>query len=54
VRKLKTKEFRRLTGVKPATLKAMVRCVEAWEGQKVKWGRPSALSSYDQGLMLLE
>lgn len=32
----------------------MVRCVEAWEEQKVKSGRPSALSSYDQVLMLLE
>ncbi len=32
----------------------MVRCVEAWEERKVKPGRPSALSGYDQVLMLLE
>ncbi len=32
----------------------MVRCVEAWEGRKIKAGRPSALSAHNQVLMLLE
>lgn len=54
VRRLRAKEFRRLTGVKPGTFKAMVRCVEAWEAKKIRTGRPSVLSSYDQVLMLLE
>lgn len=54
MRKLRTKEFRRLTGVKPSTFKAMVRCVEGWAAKKVKAGRPSALDAYDQVLMLLE
>ena len=47
-------EIRRLTGVKPSAFKAMVRCVEAWEKQKIRKGRPSVLSSHDQVLMLLE
>lgn len=32
----------------------MVGCVEAWEEQKLKSGRPSVLSNQDQVLMLLE
>lgn len=54
VRKLRTRDFRRLTGVKPSTFKAMVRCLEAWEAQKKRPGRPSKLSSHDQLLMTLE
>lgn len=54
VRKLRTKDFRRLTGVKPSTFKAMVRCVEAWEAQKKRPGRPSKLSCQDRVLMTLE
>lgn len=52
--KLSSKEFRRLTGVKPRVYKQMVRCLEKREEGKVKPGRDPELSLQDQVMLTLE
>jgi hypothetical protein len=55
VKGLSEEQFRRLTGVKKATLKRMLEILrEADEKKKAKGGRKSKLSVEDQLLMALE
>ncbi|MDX2006762.1 MAG: transposase family protein [Meiothermus sp.] len=54
LRRLKTKDFRRLTGVKQRTFKQMVGCLEQREADKAKTGRELELSLEDQLLLTLQ
>jgi hypothetical protein len=54
-KELNGKEFRRLTGVKPATFEKMVEIVKAAQAKKkVRGGRPNKLTVEDMVLMTLE
>jgi Helix-turn-helix of DDE superfamily endonuclease len=52
--KLRTKDFRRLTGVKQRSYKQMVGCLEQRETAKIKAGRDSELCLEDQVLLTLQ
>jgi hypothetical protein len=54
VQALPTHQFRRLTGVKPATFSSMVEEVNTAERNKKKSGKPHKLSSKDRVLLTLE
>jgi transcriptional antiterminator len=54
LKRLKTKDFRRLTGVKQRTFKQMVECLTQREADKAKAGRESELSLEDQLLLMLQ
>jgi transcriptional antiterminator len=54
LKKLRTKDFRRLTGIKQRTFKQMIGCLEQREGDKQKAGRESELSLEDQLLLTLQ
>lgn len=52
-KELAPEAFRRYSGVKPETFKAMLEVLEQAEGRKKKVGRPSKLSLADQLLLTL-
>lgn len=54
VQALPAHQFRRLTGVKPATFNLMVKVILAAEQSKKKSGKPHKLSSEDRVLLSLE
>ena len=54
VQALPAHQFRRLTGVKPATFTLMVEVIQAAEANKKKSGKPHKLSSQDRVLLALE
>ena len=54
VQALPAHQFRRLTGVKPATFTLMVEVINAAELSKKKSGKPHKLSSEDRVLLTLE
>lgn len=54
VRKLPSREFKRLTGVKRQTFRLMTRLVKAQQKLKKKPGRPSKLIIEDQILLTLQ
>lgn len=55
LKELKPELFKRLTGVKPDTFKAMLReCEEYHETKKSKGGKPNKLSVSSQILLMLE
>jgi Helix-turn-helix of DDE superfamily endonuclease len=54
VRNLPDTQFRRLTGVKPATFALMVQVVNAAEQTKKKSGKPHKLTPEDRVLLSLE
>lgn len=53
-RKLSSREFKRLCGVKHQTFRLMVRLVKAQQKQKKKTGRPTKLIPEDQILITLQ
>ncbi len=53
-RKLSSKKFKRLYGVKPQTFRVMVRLVKTQEKQKKKSGRPTKLTIENQILITLQ
>ena len=54
VRKLSSRKFKRLTGVKRKTFQVMVRIVKAQEKLKKKPGRPNNLTVENQILLTLQ
>ena len=54
VRKLSSRKFKRLTGVKRKTFQVMVRVVKAQEKLKKKPGRPNNLTVENQILLTLQ
>jgi hypothetical protein len=54
VQHLPAGQFRRLTGVKPATFAVMVQTVQAAENRKKKPGKPAKLSVEDRVRLTLE
>ena len=54
VQALPAHQFRRLTGVKPATFNLMVEVIDAAERSKKKSGKPHKLGSEDRVLLALE
>ena len=53
-RKLSSKKFKRVYGVKPQTFRVMVRLVNTQEKQKKKSGRPAKLIIENQILIILQ
>ena len=54
IQTLSPTQFRRLTGVKPATFTLMVQAVQAAEKNKKKSGKPHKLTPEDRVLLSLE